>query len=419
MKPVLSKKIQDFKGTMSPVRQIMTYANPMYVKTLGLKPADIISFAGGWVNHKAPSELQKAYKDIVCSDELMHIAGGYSPTLGMSGCKEAIIQYERHMYRVTKLESRHIAIGASSTQLLFDLMRVLLDSGDKVLLLDPSYCNYPSQIRAVINARIIRFPVVDSDTWEYTADKRSDAFFACIQKEKPKVVLLTSPDNPTSQILSNNFVKAAHEAVKEIGSFLVVDFAYKDIIFDDTIPDYFSWGPTDNFISVHSNSKWSRSLGRRLGWLEAREDIVQALDSVQSSTILCPDSLHQMALERCFNKAIENNTLRPYLRGVSNDYKKAAWHTVKAIREFMNVKCFIPQGGLFTCIDVGMDGTAFVEKVLKETGVLFIPGLGFGKTLKNAVRLSFGPLVHDLKKIEEGVKRASAFLPAVSCLNKC
>ena len=57
-----------------------------------------------------------------------------------------------------------------------------------------------------------------------------------------------------------------------------------------------------------------------------------------------------------------------------------------------------------------MDGGVFVEKVLKESGVLFVPGWGFGKTLKNAVRLSFGPLVYDLEKISEGLKRASSFL---------
>ena len=395
---------------MSPVRQIMMYANPAYFKTLGLKPENVISFVGGWVNHKAPAELQKAYQDIVGDDELMHAAGGYSATLCRPGCKEALVEYEKHIYGVTDLESRQIAIGANSTQLLFDLMFVLLDPGDKVLLPDPSYCNYPSQIVTAANAGIIRFPIIDVDTWEYNASQRIKEFVDCIQKEKPKVVLLASPDNPTSQILPHDFVKAAQEAVKSIGGFLVIDFAYKDIIFNGEIPEYFSWGPTDNFLSIHSNSKWSRSLGRRLGWVEASEEIVQALDSVQSSTILCPDTLHQMALERYFGEAIKNNTLRPYLKNVSNDYKKAAQCLVEAIKEYMGVKCFIPQGGLYTCINVGMDGAVFVEKVLKEAGVLFVPGWGFGRTLKNAVRLSFGPLVYDFKKIEEGIKRASTFL---------
>ena len=69
-----------------------------------------------------------------------------------------------------------------------------------------------------------------------------------------------------------------------------------------------------------------------------------------------------------------------------------------------------PEGGLYTCIKVGVDGGKFVEEVLSETGVLFVPGWGFGRTVKNAVRVSYGPLVHDLKKINKGFERVASYL---------
>ena len=289
-------------------------------------------------------------------------------------------------------------------------MRIILDPEDKILLLDPSYCNYKSQIITATDADVIHFPVIDIETWEYNADKKINEFSEFIKKEKPKAVLLVSPDNPTSQVLSDDFVKATYEAIKSVGGYLVIDFAYKDLIFGENIPEYFSWAPDDNFMSIHSNSKWSRNLGRRLGWIEAEEDVIQALDSIQSSTVLCPDTLHQMALERYLNEAIDNNTLKPYIKKTAEDYKKAAEYTTQILKKYTNAKFFTSYGGLYTCIDVGMDGAQFVEKVLKEVGVLFVPGWGFGRTLKNAVRLSFGPLVNDLEKIEEGIKRISPFL---------
>ena len=52
----------------------------------------------------------------------------------------------------------------------------------------------------------------------------------------------------------------------------------------------------------------------------------------------------------------------------------------------------------------------FVETVLRKTGILFIPGWGFGRTGKNAVRLSFGPLVEQLDKIEQGIIKISKYL---------
>ncbi len=396
---------------MSPVRQIMMYADPVHFKKLGLKPEAVISFAGGWVNHQAPSGLQKAYQEIIADDALMHLSGGCSPTLGLPTCREALVKYEQEVYGTQDLDADQIAIGASSTQLLADLLRVLLDGDDKILLLDPAYCNYQPQIVTATDSEIIRFPVLDVETWEYRADQQIDAFVDLLQRERPKMVLLTSPDNPTSQILSHRFVQAAHQAVSDYGGFLVMDFAYKDLVFDeDKIPEYFSWGPTDNFLSLHSNSKWSRSLGRRLGWLEAGADIIQALDSIQSSNILCPDTLHQMALEKYLNQAIKDGTLKSYIKMTAGDYRRAAEYSVEMIKKHLSVRFLAPQGGLFVCLELGLDGASFVEQTLKETGVLFVPGWGFGKTMKNGVRLSFGPLVHNLEKIEAGLERVGTFL---------
>ena len=48
--------------------------------------------------------------------------------------------------------------------------------------------------------------------------------------------------------------------------------------------------------------------------------------------------------------------------------------------------------------------------VLAATGVIFVPGDGFGDTLKNAIRVSFGPLVNDLGRMEEGFARVHRYL---------
>ena len=53
---------------------------------------------------------------------------------------------------------------------------------------------------------------------------------------------------------------------------------------------------------------------------------------------------------------------------------------------------------------------AIVEEVLKETGVSFVPGWGFGSTGKKAIRISFGPLVEDVQKIEKGLARVEKYL---------
>ena len=195
-----------------------------------------------------------------------------------------------------------------------------------------------------------------------------------------------------------------------MGGFLIIDFAYKELVYEGELPSYFSWSPNENFILLRSNSKWCRGLGRRLGWVEAPKFVINAMESIQSSTILCPDTLHQMALTKFINDSIEDDTLTDYISETKKMYKHAAKKTVELIKQNLDFKIIEPDGGLYIFMKVDTDGQEFVQEMLKKTGVLFIPGWGFGDVGKNAVRISFGPLVNDLAKIEEGIIKISKIL---------
>ena len=65
---------------------------------------------------------------------------------------------------------------------------------------------------------------------------------------------------------------------------------------------------------------------------------------------------------------------------------------------------------MYTCMKVSSDGGKFVDDVLKNTGVLFVPGWGFGRSVKNAVRISYGPLVNDIEKINVGFEKVASYL---------
>ncbi len=70
-----------------------------------------------------------------------------------------------------------------------------------------------------------------------------------------------------------------------------------------------------------------------------------------------------------------------------------------------------PMGGLYTVVDVGTDADAFVPRALKATGVLVVPGGGFGPSLAQGVRISYGPMVMTPDRIREGLSRLGRWLP--------
>lgn len=398
--------------TSSPIRRIMEMASPANLVKMGLNSDDVISFAGGWVNHEAPEELRQEYIDIASDRNLFHKTGAYSPSDGSPELKKALLDFNAQFFGSHSSSEENIIIGANSTQLTFSLFKVLLNPDDKLVLLDPAYANYPEQVQNALNTKnIVTFPVFDAEKWAFAEDEQKLAadFELFMERERPKLILFSSPDNPTGKMLPDFFVKKMLDSALQHDCYVAIDFAYNTFIYGNGLPAYFSYSQTQfpNLIKIYSNSKWCRGLGRRLGWLEASENIVQALKVVQQSVVLCPDTIHQMTLTNYINKGLKDGSLKEYIDRINEDYKSAAEFLCYCIEKYLSSRFTVPEGGLYSVVDVGMDGDAFVENVLKKTGVIFVPGGGFGDSLKNGIRISFGPLVYDKAKIEEGFRRVA------------
>ena len=412
----LSRLVREQLERPSPIRQIMKMAERQNILAMGLKPEDVISFGGGWVNHPAPEPLRRAYQEIAADVASFHKSGGYTATLGDGECREQLARFETHLFGVAPLAAEHIAIGAGSTQLTHDLFRTLLDPGDSVLLMDPTYANYEGQLSfAVPGVRIAKLQLMEPETWTYlptsSPDRAIAAFHRAFDEHQPRLVLFGAPDNPTSQILPDTLVDVMRQRTADAGAWLAIDFAYKCQCFIDP-PAYYSWSPVDHphVIGIHSNSKWGRGLGRRLGWLTTTTSVVEAIERVQQCSLLCPDTLSQTAMTRYLAQAIDDGSLRKYVDDTNARYRYAAEVTLDAIDEHLGRARLEPMGGLYTVVDIGTDAEPFVPRALQATGVLVVPGGGFGPSLVNGVRISYGPLVASPETITEGIARLGRFV---------
>lgn len=314
----LSDTIKDGYIKQSPIRKIMEVADPKNIVKLGLNPDDIISFAGGWVNHEAPEGLREEYKKIVNDKNLFHRMGGYSPTEGDFEFRTIIAEMDKEIYDNPNLTADNIIVGQSSTQLLFGLFITLLNPKDRVLVFDPTYANYLEQIHVCQEKEsIITLKVFDEESWTFMRDENKilSSLKEIIKKDKPKAILISSPDNPTGQILSDKFVEEMLKIALKLGVFVLIDNAYRAQYFTKQQPKQFSFSPEnyENLITIHSNSKWCRGLGRRLGWIEANKKIITAMKIIQQTMILCPDTMHQFAMTNYIKRGLEDGSLKRYL----------------------------------------------------------------------------------------------------------
>ena len=129
--PPISARLRADDLPGSPIRRIMELADRDNIINMGLDPDDVVSFAGGWVNHSAPDELRAAYERIATDPDAFHASGAYSPTAGLPRLRELLVAMDQEFYATEGLEVGNVIIGANSTQLTFCLFIALLDPGDR------------------------------------------------------------------------------------------------------------------------------------------------------------------------------------------------------------------------------------------------------------------------------------------------
>ena len=411
--PGLSTLVEKTISGLSPIQSIMKIADPRNIVKMGLDPEKVISFGGGWCNHESPEKLREIYIDICSDAAAFHGSGRYSAITGNYELKEQLCDFERKIFSVNGLNPENICVGHSATQLFHDVLRVICDPGDGIVVLDPSYVNYFNAAKCALPGSTVHFlPALDPDTWEYMPDPEipEEILKDLCGAGRIKALVIPDPDNPTSQIMPAGTLGAFLDILADAGAYLVMDHAYKTQYFGG-MPETYSWSSADipNLISIHSNSKWLSSLGRRLGWLEAPSVINEAMERLVESTLLSPDSLHSAATVRFLEESLADGSLIGYIDDMRGLYRRTAGVTMKAVDEHMGLPRLEPMGGLYTCVKVGTDPVRLTEELLRETGVLFIPGTGFGPSMDEGIRVSYGPLCDRHEKIIEGMERVGNY----------
>jgi histidinol-phosphate aminotransferase len=153
----------------------------------------------------------------------------------------------------TGVSQEHLMAGAGADELIDLLLRVLLEPEDVVLNFPPTFGMYAFDAR--LNAGIV---VEAPRRPDFSLDL--EAIRAAVQAHGPRVLFVTSPNNPDGSLISD------HElgALLELGPLVVLDEAYIE----------FSGAPSrirqvegrDNLVVLRTFSKWAGLAGLRVGY---------------------------------------------------------------------------------------------------------------------------------------------------------
>ncbi|KAF3443991.1 hypothetical protein FNV43_RR13681 [Rhamnella rubrinervis] len=151
------------------------------------------------------------------------------------------------------LDSDYILAGCGADELIDLIMRCVLDPGDKILDCPPTFTMY--EFDAAVNGALVVKVPRNSD-FGLNVELIKDA----VEREKPKCIFLTSPNNPDGSIINDEILLK----ILELPVLVVLDEAYIEF---SGIKSRMKWVKRhENLIVLRTFSKRAGLAGLRVGY---------------------------------------------------------------------------------------------------------------------------------------------------------
>ncbi len=374
-----SKRVQGIQ--FSKIREMTEKAKKM--KREGI---DIIELSQGRPDFNTPKHIIDATEKAL-QKGLVH----YDSSAGTVSLREAIAYRMKEDFNLDiNIDEIIVTIGASEANYL--VTQTMLDPRDEMIIPDPMYVYYPG-FSFLGGATSVNVPL-DMIIQE---PKKLEEYIT----KKTKMILLTSPHNPTGQVIPKKSIEVIAELAQKYNFFVISDDIYNKMIYEGDI-DYLSIASLPNMkertFVIGSLSKTYAMDGWRVGYLIGPKDLMNQALKMHQHIISCPNTFIQegarIALtssQECVEKMVkEFDRRRKLMMSCFDDLDIPYKPPQGAFYIFPNIKKF------------GMDSEEFCDFLLNNARVAVVPGSAFGKLGEGYVRFSY---TNDYELIKEGMER--------------
>ncbi len=271
---------------------------PSELRALGLSLEDLVDFSASISPIGPPQGVWEAIRSVDLS--------AY-PDPECLELREAICRHLSTPAREVPLE--RVIVGNGSTEIFHLLARVYLSKQSTAMLLTPTYGEYDGACR-LAGARILNLEADLSGDFRWDIKAASNL----ISANKPELVIVCNPNNPTGVYLGSSEVEALADAARDSGSLLVVDEAYLSFVADPW--DSLELLERANVMLVRSMTKDYAQTALRLGYALASEDVVSRLREYQ------PDWSVNSLAQKAGISALEDTGYLPKARDAVFSAKK-------------------------------------------------------------------------------------------------
>ena len=314
---------------------------------------------------------------------------GYTESQGSPPLRKEIC----NLYETLQPEDILVHTGAEEAIFLF--MHAMLKENDHVVVHTPSYQSL-SDVAKSIGCNISPWRAREVNGWALDIDELRG-----LLRTNTKAIIINIPHNPTGFLMPRTDYEAMHQFVEENDLFLFSDEVYRESEYDPAtrLPAACDLG--EYAMSLGVTSKTYGLAGLRIGWVATKnKKVYDSMAALKDYTTICNSAPSEFLAEI----AMRN---RQILAARSLDIIK---NNLNIMDEFFSRHTDLfswvrPRAGsmAFPRYLAG-DAESFCDKVVREAGVLLLPGSVYDDT-DNHFRLGLGR-----KNLAQAVNRLEGYL---------
>lgn len=320
----------------------------------------------------------------------------YTTTAGLPALRRAIADRYRPAPSVDE-----IVVTVGSQEAMYATLAAITDPGGVVVVPDPGYPAYATVAR-LLGLDVRTYPLDPSRRYRMRATDVLDRV-----DERTAAVVLCAPSNPTGAIPDVDEVERLARELDARAVPWVSDEIYDAFCYGRVCKSPREVVPTGGVV-VSGVSKGACMTGWRLGWVVAPSEVAYRVNVVHQHLVTCAPSPAQYAAIAALGPAgVEARA------GLHARFSARRDLVLEELGKIPSVSVDPPDGAfyVFARIEGCTDSMALAMDLVRNAGVVTVPGIAFGSGGEGALRLSYAA---SEASIVEGVRAIGAHLASGS-----
>ncbi|MDD6590488.1 MAG: pyridoxal phosphate-dependent aminotransferase [Prevotella sp.] len=324
----------------------------------------------------------------------------YSQNAGLLELRNVISDYyiRKEGFEYDPISEIMVTVGAMEG--LYLALLSITNPGDEYIIPAPYYVNYGQMVHMCGGIPVI----VDKPSEEPLTFRIEDIEAAITPKTK--AIIINTPSNPSGKIISWNKIEKLAELAKIHDLYVISDEVYKCLIYgENKFKSIVSIeGMRERTILTNSLSKEFCMTGWRIGYVLANKEIVANMTKLQENVCACaPLPSQYAAIEALSSK-------EDYSANMKSIFSERRDALVSGINSIKGLSCTPPDATFYLMVDIsktGLKSFDFACRLLETVHVAVVPGVTYGQSCDNYVRIAF---TKNVDVIKQGVERIAAFM---------